>query len=136
MLPQGTYKTTACIQAYGYISIIGSGRLTSVIAKANNATCTAGLIAAPARALNDNYGVDAILAVVHPTSDYAYHWKEAGVGFKDTGTASTYGLFVPSSSQSDLENSYITNTGTGFYSNDNWLMTIRHTTVDLHHQSL
>jgi pectate lyase-like protein len=128
--PRGTYKTSKPLVTYDNIWMMGTGRNSSFIVKSTNTVGTSGSVLAPARVLSDNYNIDSIVSVLHGTSVYAYHWKITGLYLKNSGTPSTYGIYSPRSSQFEVSDCYINNVGTGFYANDNWLGTIRHTTVD------
>lgn len=133
ILPAGVFSISRCLVTYGNIWLSGVGPHATVISKKNNASCPAGSIAAPGRKdIRDDYKTaDALVAVVHPPSDYAYLWQISGLQLENaTATPSTYGIYSPRSSQFQVSNVRITNVVIGFYANDDWLATITHTAVD------
>lgn len=157
-LPAGQYKITAPIVLYGQINLHGSGKLSTIISKANNAngtitsiTAGTGVGRSPTACGGgpcvDSFANDAIIQIPYISSgntDYAYRWEIRDIGLFGSGTNGTkYGIYAPRSAQSSIKNVYIfmncsqgapancgSVQGNGFYTEDSWLMRHEGVTVD------
>lgn len=129
--PPGRYVTSKPIAMYTNINLVGDGKFVSVIVKKTNAVGTQGSIVS-VTGPSDNYNVDSIISVVHDASSYAYYWSVKRLGLVGQATLQVaYGFFAPRNSRFLLDDVYVNNVQTGWYTNDSWLGNIKHTTVDV-----
>jgi hypothetical protein len=157
-IPAGDFHTSLPLVLYGGIRLIGAGKLATKITKTTNTVGTTASITAGStlgRTLTscsggpcvDPFNVDSIISVPYISSgstDYAYRWTIRDMALYGSGANGTkYGIYAPRSSQAVMKDLYIfmncsqgapancgTIQGSGFWTEDAWLMRHEGVTVD------